>query len=130
LDSTDIGATLYYSNGYLSRGIHISKQIERVKMFYFDSLGIEVEIKLALLDTVDYAKLSLGVPYGLPFVNNGIAVLPADTSIGAVKSMYAPFANSDEEMIENLREAGFEYKDALNLMVDLIGLHELGHVQS
>lgn len=130
LDSTDKGVKLYYSQGYLERGIQISKQIENARLFYLDSLSIDAEIKIALLDTTDYAKVFLGVPYGLPFVRNGFVILPADTSIGAVKSMYAPFANTaSEEIISNLQNAGFEYKDALNFMVDLIGLHELGHAQ-
>ena len=130
LDSTEIGVKLYYSQGYLERGIQISKQIENARLFYLDSLSIDAQIKIAMLDAADYAKVSPGVPYGLPFVRNGIVMLPADTSIGAVKSMYAPFANTaSEEIMSNLKNAGFEYKDALNFMVDLIGLHELGHAQ-
>lgn len=130
LDSTDIGVKLYYSQGYLERGIQISKQIENARLFYLDSLSIDARIRIALLDTTDYAKVSTGIPYGLPFVRNGFVMLPADNSIGAVKSMYAPFANTaSQEIISNLNNAGFEYKDALNFMVDLIGLHELGHTQ-
>jgi len=36
---------------------------------------------------------------------------------------------ASQEIISNLKNVGFEYKDALNFMVDLIGLHELGHTQ-
>ena len=130
LDSTDIGVKLYCSQGYLERGVQISKQIENARLFYLDSLNIDVEIKIALLDSTDYAKISTGLPYGLPFINNGLAFQPADTSIGAVKDMYAPFANTaSKKIISNLQDIGFEYKDALNSMVDLIGLHELGHAQ-
>lgn len=130
LDSTNVGELVYYSKGYSERGELISKQIENAKLFYLDSLNIDVQIKIALLDTTDYNSISTGVPYGLPFVNNGLIFQPADTSIGAVKSMYAPFENSvSQEIISNLKNVGFEYKDALNFMVDLIALHELGHTQ-
>ena len=130
LDSTNVGELVYYSKGYSERGVLISKQIENARLFYLDSLSIDVQIKIALLDTTDYNSISEGTPYGMPFVNNGLIFHPADTSIGAVKSMYAPFANTaSQEIISNLKNVGFEYKDALNFMVDLIGLHELGHTQ-
>lgn len=130
LDSTNVGELVYYSKGYSQRGELISKQIENAKLFFLDSLNIDVQIKIALLDTIDYNSISTSLPYGMPFVNSGLIFVPADTSIGAVKSMYAPFANSaSQEIISNLKNVGYEYKDALNFMVDLIGLHELGHTQ-
>lgn len=130
LDSTNAGELVYYSKGYSERAELISKQIEKARLLYLDSLGIDVQIKIALLDTVDYAKVTTGLPYGMPFVNSRLIFQPADTSIGAVKSMYAPFANTaSQEIISNLKNVGFEYSDALNFMVDLIGLHELGHTQ-
>lgn len=130
LDSTNVGELVYYSKGYSERGVLISKQIENARLFYLDSLSIDVQIKIALLDTTDYNSISEGTPYGMPFVNNELIFQPADTSIGAVKSMYAPFENTaSQEIISNLKSVGFEYKDALNFMVDLIGLHELGHTQ-
>lgn len=128
LDSTNVGELVYYSKGYLDRAELMSKQIENAKLFYSDSLNIDVQIKIALLDTTDYNSISTGLPYGLPFVNSGLIFQPADISIGAVKEMYAPFeSTASQELISNLKNAGFEYKDALNFMVDLIGLHEIGH---
>ena len=130
LDSTNAGELLYYSEGYSERAEVISKQAERIRLFYFDSLGIELKITIALLDTVDYAKVSSPYPYGLPFVSDGLIFQPADTSIGAVRSMYAPFAKTaSKKIISNLKNAGFEYGNALNYMVDLITLHEIGHTQ-
>ncbi len=131
LDSTVIGELVFYSKGYLERGESISKQIKKSIMFYSDSLEINGQVEIALLDTTDYNKTSPNIPYGLPFVNDGLIFLPADTSVGAVKDMYAPFAETaSEEIISNLKNVGYEYSDALNSMVDLIGLHELGHVQN
>ena len=118
MDSSNIGVKLYCSQGYLEREIQISKQIENARLFYLDFLSIDAEIKIVLLDTTDYTKVSPGVTYGLPFLRNGFVILPADTSIGAVKSMYALFVNTaSEKIISNLKNAGFEYKDALNFMV-------------
>lgn len=129
LDSTTLGEVVYYSKNYLGRAEKVSELIKRANIFYFDSLGINAEVEIALLDTVDYNIVSPNVPYGLPFVNRGLIFLPADTSIGAVKGMYSPFAETaSEKIILNLEDAGYEYNEALNQMVDLIGLHELGHV--
>lgn len=128
LDSTVLGEVVYYSKSYLERAEKISELIKRANEFYSDSLGINAKVEIALLDTVDYNIVSPNVPYGLPFVNRGLIFLPADTSIGAVKDMYAPFAKTaSEKIILNLKNAGYEYNEALNQMVDLIGLHELGH---
>jgi hypothetical protein len=130
LDSTNVGELVYYSKGYSERAKVIGKQIENAKLFYLDSLNIDVQIKIALLDTTDYNSMTLTLPYGLPFVNNGLIFQPADLSIGAVRDMYAPFAGTaSDKIISNLNNAGFEYKDALNFMVDLIALHEIGHTQ-
>ena len=131
LDSTNVGELVYYSKGYSERGDLISKQIENAKLFYSDSLNIDVQINIALLDTTDYNSISTGLPYGLPFVNSGLIFLPADTSVGTVKDMYLPFAGTaSDEIISNLENIGLDYETALRRMVDLIGLHELGHVQN
>ena len=131
LDSTEVGELAYYSEGYLDRAELISLEIERARKFYLDSLGIEVEVKIALLDINDYNKISHPIPYGLPFVNSRLIFLPADTSTGAVKNMYAPFSGSiSEEAQSTLNNLGMDYGAALNRMVDLIGLHEIGHVQN
>ncbi|MEM9723378.1 MAG: hypothetical protein AAGA10_29180 [Bacteroidota bacterium] len=132
LDNTDTGEKVFYSKGYLARGNAISQQIEKARIFYLDSLGIEVELSIALLDTADYNKVSPGIPYGLPFVSfENLVFLPADTSLGAVKEMYAPFKETaSEAILSSLRKVGFAYEEALRRMVDLIGFHELGHVQN
>ena len=130
LDSTNVGEVVYYSTGYSERAELISKQINNARLFYLDSLNIDVRIKIALLDKIDYSSMTLDLPYGLPFVNNGLIFQPADMSIGAVRDMYAPFASTaSDKIISNLNNAGFEYEDALNFMVDLIALHEIGHTQ-
>jgi hypothetical protein len=66
----------------------------------------------------------------MPFEEHGWIMMPADTSIGVVRDMYAPFGKTaSENIIANLKKAGFNYKDALNHMVDLVGLHEIGHAE-
>ncbi len=131
LDSTRAGVTLYYSEGYKARGEMISEAVENARLFYLDSLGIDVSLKVALLDTADFTRVSPGNPYGLPFINDGVIMLPADTSLGAVKSMFAPFGDkASAEVISNLNDIGFTYAAAVNHMVDLIGLHEIGHAQA
>ena len=131
LDSTNVGELVYYSEGYLDRAELISIQLKKARTFYLDQLGIDVKVKIALLDTIDYHKVSHPIPYGMPFVNNKLIFLPADISTGAVIDMYAPFSNAiSEEAKSNLKDLEMDFGNALNRMVDLIGLHELGHVQN
>lgn len=131
LDSSVVGEIVYYSEGYRRRAEAMGKQINKVNRFYSETLGIDVHIKIALLDQADFRKVLTEEPYGLPFITQGLIFQPADTSQGAVRDMYAPFAETaSEEIISNLRAVGYDYGSALNLMVDLIGLHEIGHAQA
>ena len=130
VDSLYAGMWVYYSRGYKDRAEAIGRQITASNQFYEESLGIDVDIRVALLDTVDHQRASISLPYGLPFISGGIAVLPADLTTGAVVDMYAPFeSTASAEILADLREAGFSYAEANRRMVDLIGLHEIGHAQ-
>ena len=130
VDSLYAGMWVYYSRGYKDRAEAIGRQITASNQFYEESLGIDVDIRVALLDTVDHQRASISLPYGLPFISEGIAVLPADLATGAVVEMYAPFeSTASAEILADLREAGFSYAEANRRMVDLIGLHEIGHAQ-
>lgn len=133
LDSIQTSFTAYYSKGYATRAIEMSKRIANDRSFYQDSLMIDVKVILALLDPADNAKAPIaGPPYGMPFVGDDdhMIVMPADTSTGAVKEAYSPFKKTvSANAVKKLKQAGFTYDDALNTMVDLVALHEIGHTQ-
>ena len=130
LDTLQSGLWVFYSHGYEDRAEAVGRLIAASNSFHRESLGVDVEIRIALLDTVDHRRASIDLPYGLPFINDGIAVLPADRTTGAVVEMNAQFeATASSEILADLREAGISYDEATRQMVDLIGLHELGHAQ-
>lgn len=130
LDSLDAGLVVYHSSGYGDRAEAIGRQIAASNAFYRDSLGAEVEIRVALLDPADHERASTGLPYGLPFIDDHMAVLPADLGSGAVIEMYAPFeTTASPEILASLQAVELSYEEAKRHMVDLIGLHEIGHAQ-
>jgi hypothetical protein len=130
LDSTYTGLWVYYSAGHELRAVSLGEKFAASNAFYSRQLGIEVEIIVALLDTVDYQRISPVFPYGLPFISGRTAVMPADLSTGAVREMYLPYeATVSDEIRSDLRANGYTFREAVNLMIDLIGLHEIGHSQ-
>ena len=132
LDSLDAGLWVYYSRGYEDRARAIGRQVAASNVFYRDSLSADVNIRVALLDPADFERAGFdhGLPYGLPYIDDGIAVLSADLSSGAVIEMYAPFeTTASAGIIAELQAVGLTYEIAKRRMVDLIGLHEIGHAQ-
>lgn len=130
LDSLQSGLWVFYSNGHASRAEKIGRQIAASNSFYKDSLGITVNIQVGLLDTVDFGRISSPLPYGLPHISDGMAVMPANLSKGAVRDMYAPFETTASEDIQvEFKSIGYSFGEALDVMIDLIGLHEIGHAQ-
>jgi hypothetical protein len=132
VDSLHSGFWVYYTADYEDRAEAIGGQVAASNAFFRDSLGVDVDIRIALLDPADFQRAAFGngYPYGLPFVDNAVAVLPADLNSGAVLEMYAPFeSTASEKTVAALRAVGLTYAEASRMMVDLIGLHEIGHVQ-
>jgi len=130
LDSTYTGVWVYYSEGHELRAASLGEKFAASNAFYSRQMGIEVDIIVALLDTVDYQRISPVFPYGLPFISGRVAVMPADRSTGAVRDMYLPFESTVSDKIRSdLRANGYTYREAVDLMIDLIGLHEIGHSQ-
>jgi hypothetical protein len=132
VDSLEAGLWVYYSQGYEDRAEAIGRHIAASNTFHRDSLGVNADIRVALLDPTDFERAAFepGYPYGLPFIGDEVAVLPADLTSGAVIEMYAPFETTvSAEVLADLQEVGLSYEDAGRQMVDLIGLHEIGHAQ-
>jgi hypothetical protein len=92
---------------------------------------VKVDVGLALLSPDDFRAAFPG-PYGMPFVaGRQIAVLPADLTQGVVVDTYRRLeATASPEVLERLRREGLSFDAAVRLMADLVGLHEVGHVQT
>ena len=123
--------TAYYSPGYKKRAREIQPIIDDAMRFYQKKVGMKMELSLAILDRTQWEKVSK-VPYGLPYVSSAphVAFLPA-TSDGVIAAdiiKAKPFIPADT--IRQLQKLGYTYEEATNKLVDLIGLHELGHTYS
>ncbi len=99
--------------------------------FFADSLGATADFRLALLGPDEWRRVTRH-PYGLPHVStrNGrsVAVLPADGG-GVVHAEYARLEDRlSTRARDGLAAMGLEWDDAVRRMVDLVGLHEVGHV--
>ena len=133
LDSLDAGYRVFYSDGYAERAAAMGRLVAASNAFYRDRLGIDVaELTVALLDPADYERAALpgGIPYGLPFVNGGVVVQPADLRVGLIRDAYAPYeATASPRLVARLGAVGLSYAEALPVMFDAIALHEIGHVQ-
>lgn len=137
LDSIISGYTAYYSSGFQSRAQYLEQLIFNSNNFFKQSLGIDILLKIALLDTIDYSKISSSqaTPYGFPFVedteNGMITILPAHTEYGAVYSAYLEsFQSPSDKAISNLKKIGHNPETSIPIMVDLVALHEIGHMQA
>lgn len=114
VDSLKSELTAYFTPGYKQRAEYLAGIFIEANHFFKDSLGIEYDYHLAVLDETQWNELNSPYPYGMPW-NNAykpyVIFMPADTSHGAVVDDLSNF---------------LERSDA-NKYVDNIGLHEVGH---
>ena len=114
VDSINSEITVYFTPGYKQRADYLAGILIETNHFFRDSLGVEYDYSLAVLDETQWNELDSPYPYGMPW-NNAfkpyVIFMPADTSHGAVV-----------DDLSNFLERG----DA-NKYVDNIGFHEAGH---
>jgi hypothetical protein len=131
LDSLDAGVWVHYSSGHDVRAERMGRRMAASNDYFDRRLGVRVELRVALVDAADFARALPTAVYGMPFVRGGVAVLPADLESGAVVDAYQALgATATMDVIEELRSLGLSFEDAARAMVDLVALHELGHVQT
>lgn len=114
VDSLESFLSVYFTPGYNQRAEYLAEILIEAKHFFRDSLGVEYDFCVAVLDETQWNELDAPYPYGLPW-NNAykpyVIFMPADTSHGAVV-----------DDLSNL----LERSDA-NKYVDNIGFHEAAH---
>jgi hypothetical protein len=119
---------IYYSPGYEARAKEILPMIEKAMSFYEKKLKLKMDLSIAVLDREQWEKVAKA-PYGMPHVSASphVAFLPAtpDGVIAQAIMQVKPFVGKDTT--DRLGKLGFTYEKATNKLVDLIGLHELGH---
>lgn len=124
--------TVYYSPGYENRALEVRPLIEEMVGFYGDRLKVKEDFTLAILTKEHWSSVPEAAkrPYGLPFVTPkpSVAFLPA-TADNAVTSLILQYKDRlPPSKLEEVKASGFDFDSGAVKFVDLIGLHELGHV--
>jgi hypothetical protein len=98
--------------------------------FYEHKLKIKAELSVAVLTKADWERVVQGTPYGLPFVSPTphIVLLPATHDGEVVKLVMGLRGKASPATLRKLEQPGFTFEQGAEKLVDLIGLHELGHV--
>jgi hypothetical protein len=118
-----------HTPGYGARAAALQSMLEEAAGFFADSLGVRAPVSLALLDEAHWTAMT-PIPYTFPFYapGPGIIFLGA-TPEGIVSAgLRAGAEHLPAERLARIRAAGFTVEDASTAAVDLIGLHELGHL--
>jgi hypothetical protein len=122
--------TVYYSKGHEKRAKELSGLIEDAMRFYEEMLKIKPELSVAVLTKADWERVVEGTPFGFPFVSAAphVVMLPATHDGAVVKAVTGLRGKASPTTLTKIEKAGFTFEQGAEKLVDLIGLHELGHV--
>ena len=120
--------TVYYASGYEKRAADVRPLVEEAMEFYESNLNVKQEFSAAILTRDQWTKHIQGIPYGLPFVSDNIAVLPATNDGVITAGAIAMKPNVSATTLKKIKQSGYDYETGAMKFNDLIALHELGHV--
>lgn len=130
----------YYSEGKEIRASELKTLLERASASLGDSLNVEINLTLAVLDAKEWAQL-IDKPYGLPTIRTGAckrgggsfpepryaAILPAGIDGPLYKDWIALKDSISTKTLQELKEVGVGFEQGGKIMIDFVALHELGH---
>lgn len=119
---------VYYSPGYEKRALELRGMIEDAMKFYERKLKVREEVNLAVLTPEQWKQVGLQVPYGVPNASRNIVILPALTDNATTEATLKLKAGTSAATLEKVKASGFTFEDGATKSVDLLGLHELGHL--
>jgi hypothetical protein len=119
----------YVSAGAERRARDLQAMLLQGATFYRQRLGLSPTFTLALLDPGAWKAVTGGaVPYGLPFVDDRVMVLPFRQE-GAIVTGYMVHVSSlPEDVMKRVETSRRPFAAHVADMVDLVGYHELGHL--
>jgi hypothetical protein len=122
--------TVYYSKGHKKRAKELSGLVEAAMRFYEEKLKIKAELSVAVLTKADWERVVEGIPFGFPFVSATphVVLLPATYDGEVVRLVTGLRRKASSATLKKIEKAGFTFEQGAEKLVDLIGLHELGHV--
>jgi len=126
---------LHFDPAHAEHAQALSALVVEAMDWYREVLGIEGRLTLAVLARGPWEALGLQQPYGIPGVSgSGVAgeppviYMPATDDGLAATDALALAPRVHPSTLAGLRAAGYDYATAARRHVDVIGLHELGHV--
>jgi hypothetical protein len=123
---------VHYSHGFEERALHLAGLLADGMRFYEVELGTTAPVVLAVLDESDWPRVT-PVPYGLPhpFVGDvNVVFLGATADHEAVHDIRRRHADAPLAFAAHLQQTGTSWDEAAALLLDLVGLHELGHIMT
>jgi hypothetical protein len=98
--------TVYYNTGHEKRAKEFSSLIAEAMRFYEQKLKIKAELSVAVLAKADWERVAQGIEKG----------------VMALRGKASPAT------LRKIEQCGFTFEQGAEKLIDLIGLHELGHV--
>jgi len=122
-----VGGTLPIraSRGFAARGTVVGAALGEQLAFYRERLDLRLELELYVLADADWRAVT-ELPYGLPFTDRGVVVVPAGGGVIA-ETFLAMESSVPQPTLERLAKRGLTWAHAVDELVDLIGYHEAGH---
>ena len=120
----------YYPAGAERRARQLEALVAEATVYLDGQLGVQAGVTLAVLDRERWNALITWQPYGVPGVAGRppVAFMPLGDDGVAAQDALAIEADVDPRVKEGLRRIGLSYAEASRRYVDLVALHELGHV--
>ncbi len=122
--------TVYFDEGYEAKATRLRALVQDAFQFFADSLGVSAELSIAVLGPANWERVITAQPYGIPGVagSPSVAFLPATDDNLAANDAISLEAGISDSARRLVAAAGRSWEDASRRYVDLVGLHELGHV--
>lgn len=121
---------VYYSSGYEKRALELRAMVEDSLQFYEGKLNIKPEINLAVITSEQWRQVGLQVPYGVPNAQGPpyVIFLPSTTDNATTQATLGLKEKSSAATLKLIKASGFTFEEGAVKSVDLLGLHELGHI--
>lgn len=119
---------VYYSPGHEKRAVQLRTMIEGAMKFYESKLKVREEVNLAVLSPEHWKQIGLQVPYGVPNASWNIVILPALTDNATTEATLKLKPATSAATLKKIKASGFTFEEGAIRSVDLLGLHELGHL--
>jgi hypothetical protein len=126
LDSLAGPLPVHYSPGFREHAAEVQAILREGAAFFADSLGLPTTVRVALLGAAQWQRVTQ-VPYGVPFVQGGVVLIPA-TGDGVIAADFLALeAGASAAARAKVAESGVSFAENARRITDLIGYHELGH---